>query len=66
MPNKSLAEMLLMVLTNKKIHREEWPPDVYVGLLDGKLLIRMEDKLYHPWTISVDDLIADDWVIYTN
>jgi hypothetical protein len=64
-PNKSLFEMLKLVLTGKKIRREAWKnKSVHAKMIDGKLyIIGEEDGLYHPWTISSDDLIEEDWEV---
>lgn len=50
------------VLDGGRITREAWDnTGIYVSLQSGLVTIRMEDKKFHPWTISEVDVYAHDW-----
>jgi hypothetical protein len=59
-----LADGLKLVFENNHcIRRESWPPVCFIYMRDGRLSIFLEDGEYHPWTITLPDVVADDWVI---
>lgn len=52
------------IIDGKQIARDSWEDDkIYCELNDGLLCIFTDTGL-HTWTVSVDDMMADDWVIY--
>ena len=59
------AKALDELVDGKKVRRESWPNDgTHLCIADEKLLIRKaEDNLLHPLTVSLGDILGDDWVI---
>jgi hypothetical protein len=46
----------------KKIRIPSWPEKTHGAFVNGELHIFLEtDNLYHPWTITANDLAAADW-----
>ena len=53
--------------SGKCITRVEWANTLIYGkLVDGKVTIRLEDNMFHPWIINDGDLAATDWVILSS
>ncbi len=57
-----LPTALYKVKNGFKITRQDWDSDeLYASMSGGRLCVRMEDKLFHPWLISDVDMDAEDW-----
>jgi hypothetical protein len=61
-------KMMLAVAGGEKAFREVWGGDaVFVAMsslnqgAEKSLSIYIEDKLFHPWTVSASDVAAQDW-----
>lgn len=55
---------LRMVVGGSKVARKVWPEKVHAALAaDGKIVIMLEDGIYHPWTLHVSDIESTDWGI---
>lgn len=63
----SLPKAIEQVIYGKKITKLSWEDKTYFIELHEKVLAlyKPEDKLYHPWNISQEDLIGEDWVVIT-
>lgn len=60
----TFADALASVLAGESITKLEWrDPDIYGRLLDGKLVLYMHDKQFHPWILSDGDLLGTDWIV---
>ena len=60
----NLIKALQSVKAGRKITREAWNNDmIYVAIQADLLMIKMEDNIFHPWTVGVNDIFADDWQI---
>lgn len=47
----------------RKFARFSWlEKKAYVTMFNNQLMIMREDGMLHLWTISQEDLVADDWV----
>ena len=53
------------ILYGAPIARDVWEnPDSRVKLYDSRLMILdVTDNLWHPWTIHISDLRAEDWYV---
>jgi len=58
-----LKEILDSLTAGHAIRRSTWPEGIQVRLVDYRVMIRNEDKLYHPWIMGSEDLVADDWQV---
>ena len=64
MTNIKLAEALKAVFEqDASIRRKSWDKVSLVSMKNGILTILLEDGENHPWTISDEDIKADDWEI---
>lgn len=55
------------VTNGKAVTKLEWDnPKIYVKLVSEKLMIMMEDGLYHPLILNLGDLTGEDWVVISN
>ena len=62
--NIKLAEALKEVFEkDASIRRKSWDKVHLVSMKNGTLTILLEDGENHPWTISDEDVKAEDWEI---
>ena len=62
--NIKLTEALKLVFEkNATIRRKAWDKVSLVSMKNGLLTILLEDGENHPWSISDEDIKADDWEI---
>jgi hypothetical protein len=61
-------KMMRAVADGEKAFREVWGGDaVFVAMsslssgAEKSLSIYIEDKVFHPWTVSASDVAAQDW-----
>ncbi len=57
-------EALAHVAAGKSITKLEWKDEsIFLKLVDGRLCIYKEDKLFHPLIVTDGDMIGLDWVV---
>ena len=63
-PLMDFPTAVAMVIEGKKITKLEWDDPGVVGALhEGRLMILLDDGLWHPWIVSDGDLLGRDWVV---
>ena len=53
-------EAMQCVKEGVEIFQQSWNGE-YVAMHDGTLCIRLNDGLFHPWTITATDLANETW-----
>ena len=60
----TFPEAIKELANGKKIHKLEWEDKEYYGVLDDeKVKLHKPEGTLHMWTISMGDLIGEDWII---
>ena len=61
----SFPKAIEQVIYGKKITKISWEDKSFFISLHDKMLTlyKPEDNLHHPWTISEEDLIGEDWIV---
>ena len=55
-------EAMRAVRDGGTVTKDEWNnPKIQVKLVNEKLMIKTDDNMWHPFTVSYGDMTGDDW-----